>query len=296
MTQHRLISANESSSSRQNGNAQVHKDNEKSSAEGIILGGSIRGALGLLGSTFKFKVMVYKRAFLTIGDQAMGRETSVTQPPRRFAHSKLVVYSQSMLMGIVVFGTYDGLVHAWRNNHDRKEFLRNGGEDDIAKPSPIWVHGTAGAASGLSRSLFWVGWERFVYHIPHNIAFSYRTTVHHAIGHGVLFGGYYGLRKILLESRSKKQAISGNDEDDEDDDDYYPIFASFLAGGWAGQLHHVVQHYTSHWREFRHHQIPRPPRIRPSMAAFAPMAMCFAAFEHGAEGIEELLDQVQSVL
>jgi NADH:ubiquinone oxidoreductase subunit len=207
-----------------------------------------------------------------------------------------------MLMGMVVFGTYNALVHTWKKHYNRKEeeSRRNrlGGEDN-AHPNPmdgaapIWLHGIAGAASGVSRSLFWVGWERFVYDIPHSLAFSWRTIIHHAIGHGMLFGGYYGLRTILLEIRTKKSAIRGNE-----DEDYYPIVASFIAGGWAGQLHHMVQHYTSHWRDFRVrlHQSPRPPRIRSIMTAFAPMAMCFAAFEHGAEGVEVLLDQIQSVL
>ena len=49
------------------------------------------GAWGLLASTFKFKVMVSKRAFLTIGDRAMGAEKSVIRPPsRHLAHSKFL--------------------------------------------------------------------------------------------------------------------------------------------------------------------------------------------------------------
>ena len=202
-------------------------------------------------------------------------------------------------MGMVVFGTYDGVVHSWKNYRDRckdETLLRNadGKESRTMDRASIWVHGLAGAASGVTRSLFWVGWERFVYDIPHSLAFSWRILVHHAVGHGVLFGGYHGLRSILLENRSHKKVIGSINEKD----DYYPILASVLAGGWAGQMHHVVQHYISHWREFRQQQRSRlrPPRLRPTMAAFVPMALSFAAFEHGAEGVEELLEYIQSIL
>lgn len=199
------------------------------------------------------------------------------------------VYCQSMLMGMVVFATYDGLVHAWRRYKGRR--VHDGvsvGSSEPMDSVSIWVHGFAGAASGVTRSLFWVGWERYVYDIPHSMAFSWRTTVHHATGHGILFGSYYGLRTLVLEKRSSKS----NKEDD-----YYPYLATFLAGGWAGQLHHVAQHYTSHWRQFHsQHQLPPPPRIRPTMTSFVPMAMCFLAFEHGAEGIDDLLEYVESRL
>src|SRR5210317_799300 len=103
-----------------------------------------------------------------------------------------------MLMGMVVFGTYDGLVHAWNIKESNKD------DDGYLKRAPIWVHSMAGAASGVTRSLFWVGWERFVYDIPHTFAFSWRTTIHHAIGHGVLFGGYYGCRTILMGIRGQR--------------------------------------------------------------------------------------------
>lgn len=49
------------------------------------------GLIGLLSSTMKVKMMVYKRAFLTIGDQAMGQEKNVTVPTSsRLPHSKLL--------------------------------------------------------------------------------------------------------------------------------------------------------------------------------------------------------------
>lgn len=202
-------------------------------------------------------------------------------------------------MGMVVFCTYDVLVHAWHYHRHRgmEGSVENAGvvkAEDLDFAS-IWVHAIAGAASGVSRSLFWLGWERLVYEIPHSWMFAWRTTVHHATGHGVLFGSYYGIRTLFLESCVRSGVLVENQKREDDGGSYSAILATFVAGGLAGQMHHVSQHYTSHWRQYRClHQLPPPPRIRPMAASFLPMAICFAVFEHGAESAEDLVAQVQA--
>jgi hypothetical protein len=62
-------------------------------------------------------------------------------------------------------------------------------------------------------------------------------------------------------------------------------------------LHHITQHYTSHWRQFRFlHQRPPPPRFQPVVASFVPMGLCFAVFVYGGESAEEIVSQLQQIL
>jgi hypothetical protein len=177
-------------------------------------------------------------------------------------------------MSIVVFGTYDGLLHGWKHQHPDRQYT------DFS----MWVHGGAGAAAGISRSIVWIGWERFVNKIPHAPSFCWRTTIHHTTGYGALFGSYQGFRHFLLA------ALCQHDITDTES-----LVGTALAGGGAGQVHHVVQHYTSQWRLVRPNRIP-PPRLYPTLTSFAPMALCFVAFEYAAEGVEYLLEYTDKVL
>jgi hypothetical protein len=128
-------------------------------------------------------------------------------------------------------------------------------------------------------------WESWIYQkwYPHNPQFLARTTLHHAAGYGALFGSYQGFRHLLLSWNHR--SISADNE-------YVAVplwLATGVAGGLAGQVHHVVHHYTSHWKRY-FPKVPPRPRWHPTMLSFGPMALCFLAFEYGADGVEELVD------
>jgi len=218
---------------------------------------------------------------------------------------------------MIVFGTYDGLIYAWQR-HLRRTKSRDDGRHGVEldhgpmsssgggggsssgdglDATTILVHGMAGTASGISRSVFWMGWEKLVYGIPHTWSFSWRSTIHHAVGHGVLFGSYNFLRTLAFEVRPIFLPPTGDSELVDEGEDRFPLLATCFAGGVAGQLHHISQHYTSHWRQFRSvRQLPPPPRIQPVLASFIPMALCFAVFEYGGDSAEEIVQQVQNML
>jgi hypothetical protein len=66
------------------------------------------------------------------------------------------------------------------------------------------------------------------------------------------------------------------------------LVSTFLAGGLAGQFHHVLTHYTSHWKSSNRRKLPPVPRLRHTLSSFLPMALCFSAFEHGVEACDHL--------
>ena len=84
-----------------------------------------------------------------------------------------------------------------------------------------------------------------------------------------------------------------------------PMTTSFLAGGWAGQIHFIISHYTRHWQKLSLHpnktsenklrrtrrQWPKPPKLRPTASAFLPTALCFVAFQYGGELTQKIIDE-----
>jgi hypothetical protein len=225
---------------------------------------------------------------------------------RNLPHTVLLyctVTTQSMVMGIVVFGTYDGILLQWKNHHHRQQQHTAADNDNqdtnnnetTTKEASVLVHGAAGAAAGMARSVVWMVWESWSHQkwVPHNPRFLIRTTLHHTAGYGALFGSYQGFRHLLLlNTTTTSTSIIG-------DDDIVAVvplwLATAVAGGLAGQVHHVVHHYTSHRKQY-FPKIPPRPRFHPTMLSFGPMALCFLAFEYGADGVEELVDYGTKVL
>jgi hypothetical protein len=201
------------------------------------------------------------------------------------------VASESTFMGIVVFGTYDGVLHGWEHHHATDEKDMN---DDMTS---VALHATAGGAAWVARSVFWMVWEGAVRRHFHQPLFFLRTTLHHSVGYGTLFGSYQAFRHLFAEVFDEEGSSSRNDGTMAVQQ---PIHNSrlvniALAGGLAGQVHHIVSHYTSHVKTF-HPNLPRPPRFRPTMLSFGPMALCFVAFEYGAETMDELQLQGETSL
>lgn len=83
-----------------------------------------------------------------------------------------------------------------------------------------------------------------------------------------------------------------------------PMATSFVAGGFAGQLHYIVSTYTRHWKlltlrsrdktlqKQKHRRVwPKLPKLRPTAAAFIPTALCFVAFQYGGELTQRIIDE-----
>ena len=114
-------------------------------------------------------------------------------------------------------------------------------------------------------------------------------TLHHTIAHSVLFGSYEFLKRSILhelhhgddfETNGSKPTFLGGS--------YLAGFA--LAGGFAGQLQHLVSHCTESMTfesgitstKLAHRLVtPRAPAVRPLLMAFPPSAIGFIAFEYG---------------
>lgn len=216
---------------------------------------------------------------------------------------KISVASQSLLMGIVVFGTYDAVLNSWKKSkkkqqqHDKNNHETEYSTEEINIEPSIVVHGAAGAASGVARSIFWMTWEAAVYRIFFHSNFLLRTTLHNAACYGTLFGTYQSIRHLVTASLDDRL---NNNKNDNNEDKYNPVYlfdilGTAVAGGVAGQVHHVVNHYTSHWNHF-HPKRPPLPSLYPTLSAFGPMSLCFLAFEYGddiVEGVEALYDKMK---
>ena len=193
-------------------------------------------------------------------------------------------------MGAVVFGTYDGFMKLW-------EILN--GEGQCSDEASVVVHGGAGAAAGVAQSLVWMGWEQWVAQVSHSNAYRLRTTCHHSLAFGSLFGSYQATHYFLIKTMTvmSRDAGASNEESSKLSLIASPsILATGLAGGYAGMVHHIVHHYSSHWR--RHHatSLPPLPRVQPTIASFLPMSLCFLALEYGGEGAEEIYDRITGLL
>ncbi|CAJ1933416.1 unnamed protein product [Cylindrotheca closterium] len=161
--------------------------------------------------------------------------------------------------------------------------------DEFSRASLVshWTAGAvAGSVHGVATSIFegptaltrniWI--QQAAYH-----------TLHHTVAHSVLFGSYEFLKRSILhefhhgddiESEGSKPSHLGSS--------YLAGFA--LAGGLAGQLQHLISHYTESMTfesgitstKIAHRLVlARVPAVRPLMMAFPPSAIGFIAFEYG---------------
>lgn len=316
-----------------------------SSGGAAAMGGGMRALLFLLAKKISLKSILRKRAFLLIGGTTEGGavDNNKVVTTRRssavaFSHTRTVVYVEATLMGMVVFGTYDVLINCYNdlksNNHssDTKKnesaVITTKNNDIIVnlhdKSHDVAVHALAGAAAGIARTAFWMGWEAVVHRnfwaLDHS-KFCIRNTMHHAAGFGTLFGTFQLVRQTLLfldplvvlttHNNAKSDSHSYDAESTSwtktiDYVDVYemtsttrPLMYTAMAGGMAGQTHHIVQHYTSHWKQFASRG-PPPPRLYPTLTSFGTMSLCFLAFEHGPQIVdgwmEEMIERIDNIM
>ncbi|KAG7366941.1 hypothetical protein IV203_029611 [Nitzschia inconspicua] len=280
------------------------KNNDDDDLTNIIMGGSVRGILLFLSKKLSLKLVLKRKAFLTIGGTAEGglddnalRKKSVSS----LSHSRPVVYAETSMMGVVVFGTYNLTLN----------YLERQKEYSIGE-TPLIIHAGAGVAAGVARSMFWMAWERAFHQsnwVLTHPKFCIRTTVHHGCGYGTLFGSYQGIRQLLVYTDPLSMCdgafalLDGGDETEYSSSMEYsrqrasfvPFVYTFMSGGLAGQIHHVLNHYTSHWRQFWK-QIPPLPRFHPTLSSFGTMALCFAAFEHGPQAVDDAIESINELI
>ena len=219
-----------------------------------------------------------------------------------------IVLCESVLFGIAVFGTYDFIVHRWKTDQDEED---NPVQTGILKRS-ITVDMVAGGAAGFVQSLFWLSWETIVYQsvlVRQRTPFCIRMTLQNMVGYATLFGTYQAIRQGLffytIESSLPYHRIHYGDSANVCDTMEHSlphVGVTFVAGGLAGQIHHVGNHYMGHWISTTLHsptfstrnRWPKSlPRLRPTLAAFWPFALCFTAFEHGSYGCEMMFRLVE---
>lgn len=181
------------------------------------------------------------------------------------------------------------------------------------------VHSGAGLCAGVAHSGVIVTWDYLIPRITMNNMqqlrnFSWQHMVHnksrlmfqHSIGYSSLFGTYEATRRLLEFSlydvlaqqeeevfawilQVPEQYTSWMKHDGIYDIRSVHILISFLAGGLAGQVHHVVSHVVAN----HHHNgsgsiLKRLPTIRSTLPSIWITGLCFIAFEHGGDLAERL--------
>jgi len=315
--------------------AAADENDASSSKSGVILGGGMRATVLLLAKKMSLKSMLRKRAFLLIGGTTDGStrdNKSITRKSRSVLHgtSRPVVYAEASLMGMMVFGTYDILIHCYDTfklkhgystvEDDSMEYYDTFGRLLIKTPEVV-VHSLAGGAAGVARTIFWMGWEAAVHRnfwVRDHPKFCIRNTIHHATGYGCLFGSFQFTRQTLLfldpisllapSSLDLSHNNSGIESERSTQtrnvqpfnyETAVPMIYTATAGGFAGQTHHIVQHYTNHWKQFSA-KPPPLPRLYPTLSSFATMSLCFLAFEHGPQIVdgwtEEIIETIDFIM
>jgi len=103
---------------------------------------------------------------------------------------------------------------------------------------------------------------------------------HHVLTHSILFGSFETLKRTLLGLEVTEEEVKGSSS-------VSLIHGSVVAfsGGVAGSLSAIASHYSEAWEVEGRVTCPQLPRPTPRalMAAFAPSALGFLAFEYARE-------------
>lgn len=260
---------------------------------------------------------VKKRAFLRLG--ALTARDGVATPKTPGYQEYLTDMMKNTILGMSVFGSYEYIAYHWLANKCHGSITTSSSippQDDnddyvlfnesiyikAAERSPVVAHFGAGVCSGLAQSTVMTVWEQ-----PSRAKWPLvgRRAIHHAIGYASLFGSYEGFRRWI---KSGIQTYLVTHEYQRDfiftitkEDQYWtqrqvvPLITSFLAGGFAGQVHHLVHHITWHWKKSSRPHRLLPP-LRSTLGAFGPTALAFVAFQYGGELTERMIEEHSSRL
>jgi hypothetical protein len=197
--------------------------------------------------------------------------------------------------------------------------------------TPPLYHFGSGALSGFLFSLVLDAWDVGVFvarghELPPrlNAPLIARRGFHHSVGYATLFGSFEVIRRLLddwsmtffsgaagddanvanvLDALTRLRLVNHNDEEYEEKSynmSAIPSCTAFVAGGFAGQLHYVADHYTRHWRRsatnkegfFSSLLVSRRqlPNLKATMSAFGPTAFCFVLFQYGSDIVDRMCD------
>ena len=225
--------------------------------------------------------------------------------------------AKNSLQGVVVFSTYEYIIG---NRVERKQpsflqRLRTNFNIPVTVPlhvlmterAPVWAHIVAGVGAGLAQTAVMTVFDAAVplFRTKGNgikfpsVASVSRHALHHAAGYASLFGSYEAIRRMLenvfynvLLSQEKRVLESLENHSSvyrwfrRERDGYYDITpvtmtTTLLAGGLAGQVHHVVRNVTADSMS----KTLKPKRLvsalRRSLPTFWPTGLMFLAFEYG---------------
>eukprot|EP00542_Grammatophora_oceanica_P013095 CAMPEP_0194032948 /NCGR_PEP_ID=MMETSP0009_2-20130614/5778_1 /TAXON_ID=210454 /ORGANISM="Grammatophora oceanica, Strain CCMP 410" /LENGTH=363 /DNA_ID=CAMNT_0038673537 /DNA_START=92 /DNA_END=1183 /DNA_ORIENTATION=+ len=271
--------------------------------------------------------LVKKKAFLRIGSLTTVRKAAAVDPKKAtwrdvcksivlgltvFGTYELIAYH--LLAGVdesdmtkylsITLGkmTDDSDTVEWR--------LHKSGHATAAEQSSVLSHVGAGLCSGLAQSMVQVAWEQsIVRDTPHSWRYIQGRALHHSIGYASLFGTYEALRRSMTKAVHDGFVMVGHEDPNllvqtrlwlgpqyewiiRREDGVYDVtpvslVTSFLAGGLAGQVHHVVSHYSRCWLFGQ----PSALQLRPLLASFGPTSIIFLAFQFGGELSERILGE-----
>lgn len=254
-------------------------------------------------------------------------------------HEALV---KNTIIGAAVYGTYEKVIEEYMDSSSNVERMTQNEtknpswiKEDAYSRASVMQHFGAGLCAGTVHGLFTTALEStsYLYHqrmylqnsitnnrshntiksrmkqkVKQSIPWTVTYTLHHAIAHSILFASYECSKRLLNFDFQGSETTSIQSEENEDS--IIPSSAKNImfigaAGGIAGQIQHVVSHYSeqilnvseegqmrkgvepiSSVRAIIKHcrlQPPKAPTIGPVMVAFVPSAVGFVAFEFGKE-------------
>jgi hypothetical protein len=209
---------------------------------------------------------------------------------------------KNTLLGAAVFETYEYMVtylappeqscQQMNNKNDHNDLV----DDDVYARASLQSHFLAGACGGLVHAIPSTFWEPqqpssnvVIMSSSRALSQCYYLSamiIHHSIAHSLLFGCYESVKREFVLRDKQQQQQFRHDE--------IPYFASVsMAGGLAGQIQHVISHYTEQWLLLVRAEntttaapsssrlviqlLPRvvsassPPTLRPTLFAFFPI-------------------------
>ena len=229
------------------------------------------------------------------------------------------VFAVNTVLGMAVYGTYEGLIDQYASenttfhneqNNGLKNTMHNFSEElmdesnDTMEHASLPQHFLAGSLGGTSHAILSLGLEmkllnksaipeqgmtkkpnntlvmnRFHLQYP-TMVHSISTVFHHSMAHAILFGSYQTTKRLLLSNDTLSLS---------NDDKYYDISHAAVistAGGIAGQLQHVASHFSEQYLGISGSRAASLrhltwPTLRSTLLAFPISSIGFVAFEYG---------------